>query len=104
MSRTYWKTAVSSCCSCGLSCAGDGAAGANCSGDDSFSSGCSGLVPDEDDSSVCWGSTVTNGERSGSSLTLDPGICTEITRVGVCSTGDSSSAGRAGGGVGIGEW
>jgi hypothetical protein len=53
MSRTCWKTAVSSCCSCGLSCAGDSAAGANCSGNDSSSSGCSELVPDEDDSSVC---------------------------------------------------
>jgi hypothetical protein len=104
MLRTCWKTAVSLYCSCGLSCAGDGAASTNCSGDNSSSSGCSRLVPDEDDSSMCWGSAVTNGERSGSFPTLDLGICTEITGVGVCSTGDSSSAGRAGGRVGIGEW
>jgi hypothetical protein len=86
MSRTCWKTTVSSCCSCGLSCAGDGAAGANCSGDNSSSSVYSELVSDKDDSSVCRGKAVTNGESSGSSPTLDLGICTEI--VGVCSTGD----------------
>jgi hypothetical protein len=86
MSRTCWKTAVSSCCSCRLSCARDGAAGTNCSGDNSSSSVCSELVSDEDDSSVCRGKAVTNGESSGSSLMLDPGIYTEI--VGVCSTGD----------------
>ena len=86
MSRTCWKTAVSLCCSCGLSCAGDGAAGANCSGDNSSSSVCPELVSNEDDSFVCWGKAVTNGESSGSSPTLDPGICTEI--VGVHSTGD----------------
>jgi hypothetical protein len=87
MSRTCWKTAVSLYCSCGLSCAGDGAAGTNCSGDSSSSSGCSGLVPDEDDSSVCQGNAVMNGESSGSSPMLDLGICTVITGVGVYLTG-----------------
>jgi hypothetical protein len=75
------------CCSYGLSCARDGAAGASCSGNNSPSSGCSRLVPDEDDSSRCQGRAVTNGKSSGSSPMLDLGICTKMTGVGVCSTG-----------------
>jgi hypothetical protein len=44
------------------------------------------LVSDEDDSSVCWGKAVTNGESSGSSPMLNLEICTKI--VGVHLTGD----------------
>jgi hypothetical protein len=97
ISRACWKAVVSTCCSCRLSCARDGVAGASCSGNDSSSSGCSRLVPDKDDSSRYQGKAITNGESSGSSLMLDPGICTEITRVSVYSTGTSSFAGKAGG-------
>ena len=78
---------VSTCCSYGLSCTRDDAAGANCSGNDSSSSGCSGLVPNEDNFSRCRGKAVTNGESSESSPMLDLGIYTEITGVGVCLTG-----------------
>jgi hypothetical protein len=96
---------VSTCCSYGLSCTRDDAAGANCSGNDSSSSGCSGLVPNEDNFSRCRGKAVTNEESSGSSSMLNLEICTKITRVGIYLTGTSSSAGKAGsaGGSGLGN-
>jgi hypothetical protein len=87
---------VNMCYSCGLSCARDGAASASCSGDNFSFSGYSKLVSDEDDSFRCQGKAVTNGESSGSSPMLDLGICTEIPRVSIHSTGTSSSASKAG--------
>jgi hypothetical protein len=87
MSRTCWKAVVSTYCSCGLSCARDGIASINCSGNDSSFSGCSKLVPDKDNFSGCQGNAITNGESSGSSPMLNLGICTKITKVGICLTG-----------------